>query len=912
MIESGSLVRNWLAKPRQRDHSRSPSTDTTLTADSPYHPLTHAGREEDETLRDRHGKNGHIKRLWRMLRCPVNPFLLAALVSAVVIVLLCIASLVIHVYFKKDRRINLGFTITSLVIAILSTVWMVLDATLFKQHRLRMEQYHEANAHSVGVRVQKTALLKLRDIVFEGLFFANLVCVIYSVVNLAVESNQPDPATGDAKYIQEIHYEVTTTTIVDAVLVAGESIFCIIVGLYTWRPVFRPVQSTLMICAVLQFILSTLILLVNTDAATFGPGNYHKLGILHRYCPHLSCIVAATAFIGFGLCVSTGERNRLNPVVTRLVHFYIMLSVCSTILVFVYFCIALTLIDVGLDDDSAFWDVILANPILAAIVMVLNVIAILVASKIQRHPSSSLIVSRFDISALSPAQFDAYARLIDTYGSTFPGAPSGRNALNLMQAYTKTSLNGLTCTVVRVHKPIEEAGFANMAGKGTGHGTCGEGSHSDKCKCCGSHEKGHFSNEKSLSTHSFKSYENIRAWQNLDKENSNLFDYDVEKLAPQKSSVSTLVEQKLSKNQLKRLQKKADAKNKGKSKLDSVRLSMLNRTWEDLEAERNFEKELLCTEALILITSLDSYDVTTNVPGVMGRILCKMFGAKSPFKLLCIRMGLMAFHWPFRPATFYCSPTRRPVARSAAILRAISEWNRKLPRRERFAVLLDPRYQYDNFDRAIQPSGWLPTPLPPSHIIDLRPYKGKSVADYLKAIKYRNQATTFLKAGGEVVESKDFTSEECQTVMELWRKIAEKRTGEGHTAVLIDPNEEMIHDLGREENNASGDRSILFLKVEGKIIASCVLFRLGDTLTSDLQGLDHELARKYKAYFVMMQYTIDIALQAGISFVDFGPTTSKPKLDIGCKSVPFMGGMYASKKWLELAISVSAKGVNSG
>jgi hypothetical protein len=48
----------------------------------------------------------------------------------------------------------------------------------------------------------------------------------------------------------------------------------------------------------------------------------------------------------------------------------------------------------------------------------------------------------------------------------------------------------------------------------------------------------------------------------------------------------------------------------------------------------------------------------------------------------------------------------------------------------------------------------------------------------------------------------------------------------------------------------------------------------------------------------MMQHTIAIALKEGKSFVDFGPTAPKPKLDIGCTSVGITGAMYAVSPWL--------------
>ena len=55
--------------------------------------------------------------------------------------------------------------------------------------------------------------------------------------------------------------------------------------------------------------------------------------------------------------------------------------------------------------------------------------------------------------------------------------------------------------------------------------------------------------------------------------------------------------------------------------------------------------------------------------------LNKWFGKNSKFPILCIRFGLLGFHWPFKRSTFYCSATKKPVARGAAVLYAISQWN---------------------------------------------------------------------------------------------------------------------------------------------------------------------------------------------------------------------------------------------
>jgi hypothetical protein len=368
---------------------------------------------------------------------------------------------------------------------------------------------------------------------------------------------------------------------------------------------------------------------------------------------------------------------------------------------------------------------------------------------------------------------------------------------------------------------------------------------------------------------------------------------------------------KLSKKQQKKIAKqKADAAANGGPVLP---LSPIT-TPEQLQAELEFAQKLESTEALVMMTQISNYDLTGTVKGLPGKILRKTLGANSYFKPLCVRLGFLAFHWPFRQATFYTSHTRRPVARSAAVLRAVAAWNDARPSKERCAVLLDPTYQHGDGERAIAPSGWQSTPLPPSHVIDLRPYKNKTLAEYLKAIKYRDQEGNFKRAGGEVVESDaDFTEAQCEEVMRLWHQIAEKRVAEGDTAVLATPDENMLMQLsGSPSKDATGrgnHRSLLFLRAEGKTVASCVLFRLGDTITSDLQGLDYELARPLKAYFVMMQHVIAIALKEGRSFVDFGPTTPKPKCDIGCVSVGITGAMYAVSPFIRAAIRIAANKV---
>lgn len=371
-----------------------------------------------------------------------------------------------------------------------------------------------------------------------------------------------------------------------------------------------------------------------------------------------------------------------------------------------------------------------------------------------------------------------------------------------------------------------------------------------------------------------------------------------------------------SKNALKRAEKKAAKKAQRQGKRISVHEALLNpedrqKTQEALEHEKHFQATLMATEALILLTYVENYDLVSNLDSSKWywRLVQRMLGSQSSLKFLCVRMGLLASHWPFREAIFYTAPAKKPKARTAAVLRAVGDWNKTLSRGERCTMLLCPMVAHQGLESVFNPSGWQTVSVPPSHVVDLRKFQGFALKDYLKAIKYRNQAVAFNKAKGEVIETTDFSEENCTLMMNLWHNIASKRTSEGHTAVLVDPSVSFVRSLGSVKHD--GLRTLLMLKVDGCCIASCVLFRLGDTLTSDLQGLDHELGRHYNAYFVMMQETIAIALREGIKYVDFGPTTSKPKLDIGAKEVHLVGGI-SSRAPLNWCISAFASNVDLG
>lgn len=468
----------------------------------------------------------------------------------------------------------------------------------------------------------------------------------------------------------------------------------------------------------------------------------------------------------------------------------------------------------------------------------------------RRPPSFE--VEKLDLTRLTEAQKSAYAKLITYNKSANPGI-SGESVVAMMEAYSRSPLENMHCTVLRVFK-------------------------SEKIKQKESREAQYNSSHDT--------------WDIIDRETTI---FDEEATLHEEPIVSA--PKPMSKNQRKRLAKKAAT--------EGTNYPLELPTEQDIREQRKFHDELMATEALVLLTTIESYDITATLTGRFGTFLQKKFGKNSKSKFLCFRIGLLGFHWPFIRSTFYCQSSDKPVARSAAVMHAIGKWNKKLSSSERCSVMIDPTITNTPAEQAIRLGGWYNVALPASHIINLKPYKGKTPTEYFRSVKYRTQEGEFKRSHGEVIEVHDLTDDDCATIINLWEKIADGRSEGGYTATLAAPSEEFIK-LMTSLNNKSGDRTLLFLKVNGEVIASCVLFRIGDTITSDIQGLDHELARPMKGYFVMMQETIAIALKEGKDYVDFGPTTEKAKLSIGCKSVPLTGALFTNFPLLSFIVSIAA------
>lgn len=637
---------------------------------------------------------------------------------------------------------------------------------------------------------------------------------------------------------------------------------------------FRPSRVILLISSILQFLLIIAIIQIGINTlinATRKNDNKPIIKMFKRDISlyfHTSAFVFCSSVLGvFISLIDTSDFNRLLKITENFLTFYKLFNLISLILVVTSFILSLAHVKKSYFAETNK----VAAPIIFGIIMVTSIIS-MVSSNYFLKPvkkSSNLKVEVMDLSELTPKQKKAFARLID-YNHKSNTDISGQAAIELMETYAKSTLEGLKCKVLRIYKDIDEQTLQNK--------------------------------KKAL-----PSYETFKAWDGLDDKNL-IFDEEYNCL----SSIDTLVEDSkpLSKNQLKKLEKK---RKESSSKLiqsdENVFPVSEIKNEMDFEVAKTFYYKLLSTEALVLLSVVEDYDLTAAVKGRFGRVLTKLFGKGSISKLLCVKFGLLGFHWPFRRATFYTSITKKPVARSAGVMEAISSWNKALPYYERCSMIIDPIYQNELSAKAIEPAvNWSKVNLPSSHIVDLRPFKNNSLKEYLKKIRYRNKDDKFIEDGGKIIESHDFSEHNTETIISLWKNVAHKRLEDGNTSVLIDPDSRFIQSLNN--CNENHDRSLLFLEINNRVLASSVLFRLADTITTDLQGLDYSHGKDYKVYFVMMQRVIEIALKEGRKFVDFGPTTPKPKIDIGCEVVKLQGAITTPNWFLSICVKFAANNVD--
>ncbi|EDK46256.1 conserved hypothetical protein [Lodderomyces elongisporus NRRL YB-4239] len=663
---------------------------------------------------------------------------------------------------------------------------------------------------------------------------------------------------------------------------------CAVLSIW-WNTTMSTVHLLFAGLNVFQILISISIIQINLNLINLSQDSPAKK--MHNLFVLCGSFMIGQSIMGLCITISLNEKNRLSILIGRLIFTY---DVFIFFLGLLYIaCTAVASVKFDYKPKEGLNEVPISLPVLFGVSVGISLVAFCCTRYFRIRVQQNVYqVEEYDLGSLTQHQKQGWSKLIDL-NKKYNGGVTGDYVLSLMENYTHADLPGMRCKVLRVYSKSEKS----------------EKEYNEKDKKLRNNDNNDNDLERQVSQKTFvhkgELHEKLmNHHKNRGKLSTPYDDLDHESLlfaneptlAEADISMMSLEEEykPLSKNQLKKLAKK----NK-KAKKEAELQSLENNT-------EKFYQELMNTQALVLLTIVEEFDLSERIPGWIGKKLNKCFGKNSKWPLLCIKFGLLGFHWPFKRSTFYCSSTKKPVARSASVLYAISQWNAK---NEKCTVMLDPGYKDANFEAGVDYSGWIKINLPNSHIIDLRPYHNQTSADFFKAIKYRNQDNAFKQASGVVDESYNFNFENCQEIIVMNDHIARLRQESGQSSQLLHPDWEFIYNLGNYTNDQKY-RSLLFLKVDDEIIASCVIFRLGETMTSDIQGLDHEISKKYKAYFVMMQEVIKIGMRENVSFIDFGPTTEDAKVAIGCSVVPLIGSLYPRYKLMGPIIRFAASKVD--
>ncbi|CAF3468711.1 unnamed protein product [Rotaria socialis] len=316
------------------------------------------------------------------------------------------------------------------------------------------------------------------------------------------------------------------------------------------------------------------------------------------------------------------------------------------------------------------------------------------------------------------------------------------------------------------------------------------------------------------------------------------------------------------------------------------------------------------TEAIVFLTLISHYDTTVSAlpKSSWGGILQRTLGSQNCmpcFRPLALRLGLLGFHWPFRAGIFFTSCHADAASRAVHVLESVLEWNGMQNSKLHCDVLLLPTLSTEPMARAINSAGFFPLPLPPTHMLDLRSHHGKTLEEYMKSLKKsrrRPYLQQFLKKGGIVEVIHDLSRLEVGAIVcDQWENIARARQEKNEPPTLARPSAQFITAIGH--TMIESYRSVILLRFNNEVIASSVIFKFPNKLfTTDIQGLTHEKARPLKAYFVMLQWVIKEALNEKFDFVEFGPTTPGPKMDLSCTQVPLQAAGYCGNPIIAFGI----------
>eukprot|EP00471_Norrisiella_sphaerica_P013303 CAMPEP_0184505176 /NCGR_PEP_ID=MMETSP0113_2-20130426/52853_1 /TAXON_ID=91329 /ORGANISM="Norrisiella sphaerica, Strain BC52" /LENGTH=648 /DNA_ID=CAMNT_0026894859 /DNA_START=744 /DNA_END=2690 /DNA_ORIENTATION=- len=300
--------------------------------------------------------------------------------------------------------------------------------------------------------------------------------------------------------------------------------------------------------------------------------------------------------------------------------------------------------------------------------------------------------------------------------------------------------------------------------------------------------------------------------------------------------------------------------------------------------------------AYVFVTICEKFDLTNYIPGILGSILGRIFGSDGCIPLLSLRWGIIGFQYPFHSGLFLVK-SDDPKFDMTMVQRAVVGWNDSLTRT--CHVLQSPCYVTQLDSRAFQDAHFLNLAVGPSVLVDLRRYKGMTYKEFqrvaLKKGNRRNHDAFFAKKGGTIVVSRefeDFDTEYPRVVARLAQYTANRRSAVGEVVIPVPVTATLIQSISEVHQHEF--RSLFGMSVNGQPAGSAVVFEFPASrlMTSDMSGLRHEIARPTRAYFAMLAVTVEKALKEGFDFVDFGPTTLEPKMDVGGRLVEGRAGYH--------------------
>uniref|UniRef100_A0A7S0DVG1 BioF2-like acetyltransferase domain-containing protein n=1 Tax=Amorphochlora amoebiformis TaxID=1561963 RepID=A0A7S0DVG1_9EUKA len=315
------------------------------------------------------------------------------------------------------------------------------------------------------------------------------------------------------------------------------------------------------------------------------------------------------------------------------------------------------------------------------------------------------------------------------------------------------------------------------------------------------------------------------------------------------------------------------------------------------EESKDEEKRDAMEAAIVFVTIVEKFNLCNYLPGRFGEMLSCLLGPDSIFPALSLRWGLVGFQFPFHSGIFLTRRGSDPVDEMTQVQRAIVNWNdnAEIP----CNVLFSPCQITQLDSLAFQQSNFMNLTIGPTVIVDLRRYKGLKYKEFqrlaLKKGNRRNHNDYFAKHGGSICISRDFKEFDGdfpQVCASLCSSTADQRKARGEVPQLYPINASFYETIAK--NHKRQFRRIFGVRVHGEAAGTAVVFEFPKSklLTSDMQGLRHELSRPTRAYFAMLAQTVEKALEEGFDFLDFGPTTIFPKMDVGGRLIECRAGYH--------------------